>query len=160
MVSFQLGEAVKIIDVATTYLDALVSHAADTARLAPNARRINNGKVTVEGVEALRAIIRREPVAKMDSFRWIVDGDQAIVFYELDADMQRGKTGEFGPPEDRIPATIGERFQIRDDRIEEIEVVYTAHPGAPRPSDRLGTQKGRAHGTKCSRRPRRTSLRS
>ena len=72
-----------IVDVARTYLDALVSHDADSVLLAEHARRIDNGKVTVEGADALRAIIRREPAARTGGFRWIVDGDQAITFYDL-----------------------------------------------------------------------------
>jgi hypothetical protein len=122
-----------IVDVARTYLDALVSHDADSVLLAEHARRIDNGKVTVEGADALRAIIRREPAARTGGFRWIVDGDQAITFYDLDADMTRGEGDELGPPDSWIPAYIGERFQVRDGRIEEIEVVYTARPGHPRP---------------------------
>lgn len=119
-----------IIDVATRYLDALVSHDADAVPLADDARRIDNGKVVVEGADALRAIIRREPAAATSDFRWLVDGDQAIVFYDLDADMAKERPG---PADEWIPAYIGERFQVRDGLIEEIEVVYTARPGQPRP---------------------------
>ncbi len=122
-----------IVDVARTYLDALVSHDADSVLLADDARRIDNGKVTVEGADALRAIIRREPAARTDGFRWIVDGDQAIAFYDLDADLSRGEGDTLGPSDSWIPAYIGERFQVRDGRITEIEVVYTARPGHPRP---------------------------
>lgn len=121
------------VAVARTYLDALVSHDADSVLLADDARRIDNGKVTVEGADALRAIIRREPAARTDAFRWIVDDDQAIAFYDLDADMSRGDGDTLGPPESWIPAYIGERFEVRDGRITEIEVVYTARPGHPRP---------------------------
>ena len=121
------------IHVATTYLDALVSHDAESVLLAPDARRIDNGRVTVEGAEALRRIIRREPAAATSQFRWIVDADQAIAFYDLDADLARGSSDTLGPPDTWIPAYIGERFEVRNDRIEEIEVVYTAGPGRPRP---------------------------
>ena len=127
------GGAVEPIAVARTYLDALVSHDADAVLLADHARRIDNGRVTVEGADALRAIIRREPAARTDTFRWVVDGDQAVTFYDLDADMTRGDGDALGPPEQWIPAYIGERFQVRDGQIEEIEVVYTARPNHPRP---------------------------
>jgi hypothetical protein len=130
-----------IIEVARTYLDALVSHDADSVLLADDARRIDNGKVTVEGADALRAIIRREPAARTDTFRWVVDGDQAITFYDLDADLSRGEGDELGPPDTWIPAYIGERFHVRDGLIEEIEVVYTARPGHPRP-DRPANHRG------------------
>ena len=123
-----------IIEVATTYLDALISHDAESVLLADDARRIDNARVIVEGADDLRSIIRREPVAATSDFRWLVDGDQAIVFYDLDADMAEAQDRP-GPREDWIPAHIGERFQVRGGRIEEIEVVYSAgesHP--PRPA--------------------------
>ncbi len=124
----------EISDVATLYLDALISHDAASVPLAPDARRINNGKVTVEGSDALRAIIRREPVAAIDSLRWLVDGEQAIVFYDLEADLARGEGEVTSPPDQWMPAYIGERFWVRDGRIAEIEVVYAAAPpGQPRP---------------------------
>jgi len=124
------------IDIATTYLDALVSHDADSVLLAPSALRIDNGRVTVEGADALRKIIRREPVAATGSFRWVVDDDQAVVFYELDADLERGEGPVVSPADKWIPAAIGERFQLREGRIEEIEVVYAAvqRPRPERPS--------------------------
>lgn len=76
-----------ILGIAGRYLDALVSHEADTVPLAPDVRRIDNGRVVVEGAEALRDVIRREPAMATGSFRWLVDGDDAIVFYDIDADM-------------------------------------------------------------------------
>ena len=39
-----------------------MSHDADSVPLADGVRRINNGKLAVEGADALRAVIRREPV--------------------------------------------------------------------------------------------------
>ncbi len=129
-----------VIDTATRYLEALVSHDAQSVPLAPDARRIDNGKTVVEGADALRSIISREPAAAIDSLRWIVDGDQAIVFYDLDADMAEERPG---PSDQWIPAYIGERFLVREERIEEIEVVYTAGTGPrpPRP-DRYPTGGG------------------
>lgn len=112
------------IDIATRYLDALVSHDADSVPLADDVRRIDNGKVVVEGPDDLRAIIRREPAAATHGLRWLTDGDDAVVFYDLDADMGGAET---------IPAYIGERFTVRRDVITEIEVVYTALPGERRP---------------------------
>ena len=122
-----------VIEVATSYLDALLSHDAERVLLAPDARRINNGKLSIEGADDLRAIIRREPVAATSSLRWLVDGEQAILFYDLDADLARLEDKPVGPPETWIPAYIGERFEGRDGRIQEIEVVYAAGPGMPRP---------------------------
>ena len=112
------------VATATRYLDALVSHDADSVPLADDVRRIDNGKVVVSGADELQAIIRREPAAATHGFRWLTDGDDAVVFYDLDADMGDADT---------IPAYIGERFTVRDALIREIEVVYTALPGEPRP---------------------------
>ncbi len=114
-----------IVAIATRYLDALMSHDADTVPLADGVRRINNGKVMAEGADELRALIRREPALTTHGFRWLVDGDHAITFYDLDAEM-----GGDAP----IPAYIGERFAVRDGLIEEIEVVFTARPAEPRPA--------------------------
>jgi hypothetical protein len=123
-----------VIEVARTYLDGLLSHDADSVLLAPDARRIDNGKLTVEGADALRAIIRREPVAALSSLRWVLDGEEAIVFYDLEADLGRTQDKPVGPPDTWIPAFIAERFRVRQGRIAEIEVVYTAgKPGTARP---------------------------
>ncbi|MEQ8842314.1 MAG: hypothetical protein RIB98_15120 [Acidimicrobiales bacterium] len=113
-----------IVAAATTYLDALISHDADSVPLADHVRRINNGKVMAQNADELRAVIRREPKVTTHGFRWLVDGDHAVTFYDLDADMDGDAL---------IPAYIGERFTVRDGMIEEIEVVYTARLGEPRP---------------------------
>lgn len=114
-----------IVAVANTYLDALISRDARGVPFADHVRRINNGTVTAEGADELRALVRREPPLKTHGLRWLVDGDHAVTFYDLDAEM-----GGDAP----IPAYIGERFTVRDGLIEEIEVVYTARPGEPRPA--------------------------
>ena len=120
--------------VAQRYLDALISHDAESVPLATGARRTNNGCLAVEGVEAMRAVIRREPVAAMHDLRWLVSGEHAVVFYDLEADLGRGEGPVTARPEDWMPASIGERFRVRGGMIEEIEVVYaTAAPGTPRP---------------------------
>ena len=116
----------EVLDVAQRYLDALVSHDAESVPLAPNARRLSNGRVAVEGADEMRRIIRREPVAALRSLRWLVSGDDAVVFYDLHADMKRGEGPVVAPPEEWMPAYIGERFVIRGGAIHEIEVVYAA----------------------------------
>lgn len=123
------------IDVARTYLDALLSHDADAVRVAPGVRRIDNGAVTVEGADALRAIVRREPAAATGRFRWVVDGDDAVAMYDLDADLSRTADSDgLAPPETWIPAFICERFHVVDGLLTEIEVVYAAGAaGTPRP---------------------------
>ena len=90
------------VDVAGTYLDALVTQDADRALLAPDVRRLHNGQVIVEGADAIRDILRREPLAGAGDRRWVVDGDHVIVFYDVDADPARA-TGPAGAPDTWIP---------------------------------------------------------
>jgi hypothetical protein len=127
----------EIIEIANTYLDALVSHEADQALLAADVRRINNGKLSVEGADALRAIIRREPVAAMSEFRWLVDGDQAIAFYDLEADLARASRRQGHDHADRR-ALPGRRPPTRRDRSRVRAAGKLsgarARPGALRPS--------------------------
>jgi hypothetical protein len=108
------------IDAASRYLDALVSRDPANVPLAADVRRITNGGGAVDGADELRHVIRNEPPLKMGPLRWIASGDEAAVFYELEADM-----GAAGP----AVASIGERFVVRDGSIVEIEVVYAAAAG-------------------------------
>jgi hypothetical protein len=112
-----------LIETAQSYLAALVSHDAESARLAPGVRRIDNGKPSAAGAEALRAILRREPVGSTSGERWLVDGEQGVVFYDLAHDPARAE-GRSGPAESWMPVYVGERFQVRGGQIHEIEVVY------------------------------------
>jgi hypothetical protein len=124
------------IDVASTYLDALVSQDADGALLAPDVRRLKKGQVLVEGAEAIRDILRREPLAGAGDRRWVVDGEHAVVFYDIDADIQRAN-GAAGAPDTWIPTYIAERFLVRDGLVHEIDPVFFAdmaknpHPERP-----------------------------
>ena len=124
------------VSVASTYLDALVSREAESALLAPDVRRFHNGAVIVQGADEIRAILRREPLAGMGDRRWVVDGEHAIVFYDLHADMARA-TGSGGPPDTWIPAYVAERFLVRDEVVHEIDPIFFAdvakrpHPERP-----------------------------
>ncbi len=125
-----------VVDVASTYLDALVSQEAERALLAPDVRRLHNGQVMVEGAAAIRDVLRREPLAGMGDRRWVVEGEHAVVFYDLDADMARA-TGPAGPPDTWIPTYIAERFLVRDGLVHEIDPIFFAdmaknpHPERP-----------------------------
>jgi hypothetical protein len=125
-----------LIDVASTYLDALVSQDADSALLAPDVRRLHKGKVMVHGADAIRDILRREPLVGIGDRRWLVDGEHAIAFYDLDADMARAN-GVTGLPETWIPTYVAERFLVRGGLVHEIDPVFFAdmarnpHPERP-----------------------------
>jgi hypothetical protein len=125
----------EMIAAAASYVDALVSHDSASARLADDVRRLGNGRVVLEGADALRAVIEREPVAAIDRVAWIVEPPHVAVVYDLEADMTRAQQSEtFGPRESWIPAYIAERFTVVDGLITEIEVVYAAsEQGRPRP---------------------------
>jgi hypothetical protein len=114
------------IAVAMTYLqDGLIGHDVDRVLLAPDARRINNGQVTCKDRDALREVIVREPVAAIHNLRWVVDGDDAVVLYDLMVDWTRGQqSATFAEPSTWRLVCIGERFHVVDGAIQEIEVVY------------------------------------
>ena len=109
------------IEVATTYLDGLRSRKGDGIRLAPDVSRKGNGVITTRGEEAIRAGMVHEPVAAITGLRWIVDGDNAVAFYDLDTTFE-------------VPVYLAERFLIRDGLIHEIEFVFsTDQSKGPRP---------------------------
>jgi hypothetical protein len=123
-----------VIATAMTYLDALISHDVSGVRLAPDVWRMNNGHVAARGEDEVRSAIRVEPVAAIHSLRWVVEGEDAVAVYDLDADFTRSvQTTTFAPVS--IPAYIAERFKVRDGLIHEIEVVYWGDPTlSPRPA--------------------------
>ena len=131
-----MASELSAVDVAGTYLDALVTQEADRALLAPDVRRLHNGKVMVEGADAIRDILRREPLAGAGDRRWVVDGEHVIVFYDVDADVARA-TGAAGAPDTWIPTYIAERFLVRDGLVHEIDPIFCAdmaknpHPERP-----------------------------
>jgi hypothetical protein len=125
-----------VIEAATTYLDALISHDAGSVRLHPDAWRMNNGRVAAEGADELRDAIRREPVARISGVRWLVDGLDAVAVYELEADLSRAvQSRTFLPDATWIPAYVIERFRVERGLITQIEVVYWGDPTlSPRPA--------------------------
>ena len=111
------------IDIATSYLEALVRRDAADLPLTADARRIVNGRESAAGADELRAAIAREPPLTIAAPRRSIEtDDEVVVFYDLAADMGRGAP---------IPVTVGERFTIRDDRIHEIVAVHATTPGVP-----------------------------
>jgi hypothetical protein len=124
-----------VIDTALTYLHALVTHDIDSVRLAPDVWRMNNGHVAAQGEPEVRQAIGSEPVASWSTLRWVVDGNDAVAYYDLDTDFTRTVQSQtYAPPQTYVPAYIAERFHVVAGLIEEIEVVYWGDPTfAPRP---------------------------
>jgi hypothetical protein len=120
------------IAVAMTYLQhGLIDHDVDKVLLGPDARRTNNGELTCPDRDSLRRLIIREPVAAIHNLRWVVDGDDAVVLYDLLVDWTRAEQSEtFADPSTWTLAFVGERFHVVDDLIREIEVLYA--PGGDR----------------------------
>ena len=126
------------IAVAMTYLqNGLIDHDTDAVLLGPDARRINNGVLSCPDPESLRSIILREPVGAIHNLRWVVDGDDAVVVYDLLVDWTRSDQSDtFADPSTWVLAFIGERFHVVDGMIREIEVVYAASANHHGPLDR------------------------
>src|SRR4051812_10603025 len=128
-----------VVATAFTYLDALISHDAGSVRLSDDVTRTHNGHPGgVSGADQLRAVILLEPVAAHYNFRWVIDGNEAVAFYDMDVDLSRsGKTIDdgFGPFAEQIHTTIAERFRVRNGFIDQIEVYYSGG-GLERPPSR------------------------
>src|SRR5438309_5524382 len=99
-----------IIDAASKYLEALVSHDASKIPLAENAWRTEEGRNSGLGADDIRTRTESDVmggISDIRDVRWFVDGENAIAFYLLDAS---GAT-----------AHIVERFRVIDGLIHEIE---------------------------------------
>lgn len=77
-----------VIATANTYLDALLSHDGSKIRLAPDARRTENGGVTGDSAAEIRKSVSPPTPDQVNTGirdkRWFVDGNQATVLYLLD----------------------------------------------------------------------------
>lgn len=126
------------IAVAMTYLqNGLIDHTVDEVLLGPEAHRINNGKLSCPDPDSLRSIIVREPVGSIHNLRWVVDGDDAVVVYDLMVDWTRSQQSEtFSDPSTWTLSFIGERFHIVDGLIREIEVCYAPDGDRHEPLER------------------------
>jgi len=102
-----------MIASATRYLDALVSHRGDDVPLAAQCRRTERGRNTGASGDEIRTQLASEIMQGITGYRdtrWFVDGDNAVVFYVLDA---------YG-----MHVDIAERFLVRDGEIHEIEAIF------------------------------------
>jgi hypothetical protein len=102
-----------MIAIATSYLDALVSHDGTAVPFADDCRRTERGQDTGGSAQQIRTQLASEIMHGITGYRdvrWYVDGDDAVAFYVLEAyDMQ---------------VQIAERFEIRDGQIHEIEAIF------------------------------------
>ena len=105
-----------IIEAAEKYLfHGLVDHDGSRVPLAEDVVRTEQGRNTGEGRDGLLEALGHEMmnvITGIRNVRWIVEGDQAVAFYDLDVTTS-----------DR-PALIAERFRVVDGLITEIEALF------------------------------------
>jgi hypothetical protein len=113
----------EIVDAARKYLQqGLVEHKPDLVPLATHCWRVEQGSNTGRsGSEIKLRLLRDEykAITGIDEKHWLVEGDQAVVFYDLHLSSLPS------------PVLIAERFKVRNGLIEEIEALFYRPP----PSD-------------------------
>ena len=109
-----------IIDAAEKYLfHGLVEHDGSKVPLAETVTRIEQGNPTGTGREGLIEALAHDVmnvITGIRNVRWVVEGDQAVAFYDLDVTTS-----------DR-PVLIAERFRVVDGLITEIEAIFHPQP--------------------------------
>ncbi len=109
-----------IVEVAEKYLfHGLVEHDGGKVPLAEDVVRIEQGKNTGDGRQALIEALSHEVmeiITGVRNVRWVVEGEQAVAFYDLDVKIS-----------DR-PVLIAERFRVVEGKICEIEALFHAQP--------------------------------
>ena len=109
-----------IIEAAEKYLfHGLVEHDGSKVPLAENVTRIEQGHNTGSGREGLIEALAHDAmnvISGIRNVRWIVEGDEAVAFYDLDVTIS-----------DR-PVLIAERFRVVNGLISEIEAIFHAPP--------------------------------
>ncbi len=107
-----------IIETAEKYLfHGLVEHDGSKVPLDENVVRREQGHNTGDGRERLIEGLSHDVmkvITGIRNVRWIVEGDQAVAFYDLDVTTS-----------DR-PVLIAERFRVVDGLITEIEALFHA----------------------------------
>jgi len=111
-----------IIAAAEKYLfHGLVEHDGSKVPLAESVTRIEQGHDTGKGRDGLVEALSHEVmnvITGIRNVRWIVEGDQAVAFYDLDVTTS-----------DR-PVLIAERFRVADGLITEIEAIFHPQPAS------------------------------
>ncbi len=107
-----------VIEAAEKYLfHGLVEHDGSKVPLAENVVRTEQGRSTGEGRDGLIDALSHDVmnvITGIRNVRWIVEGDEAVAFYDLDVTTS-----------DR-PVLIAERFRVVDGLITEIEAIFYA----------------------------------
>jgi hypothetical protein len=112
-----MSKRTEIIETATKYLEAIVSHDPSGVPFAESARRFEQGHPDANTPAEIREALcasAMDVVVGIGPVRWIVeeDSDQAVAFFELD--LSHGGT-----------CRLAERFRVRDGLIEEVEAIFT-----------------------------------
>src|SRR6476646_4917001 len=119
-----------VIDAAGTYIAALVSHKGDQVRLAPNARRTENGMVTGSSGDEIRNDLETNKgdaaITGSRDIRWFVDGENAVAYYLLDT-AAPPPIGATAPH--TTPPRLSERFRVVNAVTTEIEAIFWVSPG-------------------------------
>ena len=109
-----------VIETAEKYLfHGLAEHDGSKVPLAENVVRHEQGRNTGQGRTGLIEALSHEVmnvITGVRNIRWIVEGEQAVAFYDLDTKAS-----------DR-PVLIAERFRVVDGLITEIEALFHAQP--------------------------------
>ena len=117
----------QVVDVASAYLGALVSHDGSEVPLAPLAWRVENQHSSGDSGPDIAAALGIEimhVVAGVRDADWYVEGDTAVVFYTIDVDPCRLPSSP--PDAPKSAKRLGERFRVVDGVIAEIEAVIPA----------------------------------
>ena len=113
-----MSERSAVIEAAEKYLfHGLVEHDGTKVPLAENVVRIEQGKNTGDGKEALVAALASvgmSMIEGVENVRWIVEDEQAVAFYDLVLNISD------------LPVLIAERFRVVDGLITEIEAIFHA----------------------------------
>ncbi len=109
-----------VLDTARKYLvHGLVEQRPDLVPVAVSAWRTEQGRDTGStGAEIKRRLSGSEYrlIAGISNERWVVEGDEAVVFYNLHLQNLP------------LPVLIAERFKVVDGEITEIEALYRKQP--------------------------------
>ncbi len=106
----------ELIAAAEKYLfQGLVEHDGSKVPLAPDCWRIEQGADTGNNAAKIREQLASEVmnvITGLDNLRWLVDGDEGVVYYDLHTKAS---------PK---PVLIAERFKVSNGLIHEIEAIF------------------------------------